>query len=376
MTRFATKTSLLLGVAVLALTACGNSKGPGALGTTNDIVVRNNGLPGAVAPVPPSAQGEISSTVEQGEAVPAPDVAQAPLEIPAEAKAPVASAVTAPMNDATAPASEPTQADVIPAEPVTPTAEAPVEELLSAVPTQVAAPVETPAAAPVETPAVAPTPTQQRVQTISAPQGTPIEASDNTFVPDDAPAAAVAALNATRLHDAKAPEAAAPVATPAVSAPAPATASTSAYTPEAYAAPAPVAQEAETSSVTVYETAPAPVAQTAPVSPSSVYPIEDYAPEALAQAQVQSAPSSSAIAPPQGTEIIPPAAPAPAINFQEPAIIKLAQDALKRKGAYVGKEDGIPNTQYLNALSKYQADNKLPQGGLNIETLRHMGVLQ
>lgn len=322
-------TTLLLSAAVIALAACGSSKGPGALGTKDDIVVRNNGLPGATAPVPPSAEGEIA----QVEAAPTPEVAQAPLEMPAgssepapvtdpaveqaaqkveESKSPVAPTTTTPINDdraaATAPTTETVPADVVAAEPVAETA-------------NVEPPVTTPAPAN------------------NVPVGTPISASDNTYVPNDAPASAVSALNARKVEE------------QAVAAPAPA--------PTPYQAPVAAAQP-----IPAPVEAPA-VAQPPRVSPSSVYPAEDYPPEVLAQAQARS----------QAVANLPQVS-APAVNFADPEIVKMVQASLKAKGVYGGKVDGVVNTQYLNALSKYQGLNKLPQGGLNLETLRLLGVVQ
>ena len=75
------RSSLLLGVAVLSLAACASDKGPGEIGSKDDIVVRNNGMPQAkqaeAAPAPAPQTGDFSSTVEQGEAIPAPQVAAA-----------------------------------------------------------------------------------------------------------------------------------------------------------------------------------------------------------------------------------------------------------------------------------------------------------
>jgi len=70
MTRF----SFFLGVcfALLLMTGCSDSKGPGALGSKEDIVIRNNGLPGAAQ----QNAGDFSSTIEQAQAMPAPEVAE------------------------------------------------------------------------------------------------------------------------------------------------------------------------------------------------------------------------------------------------------------------------------------------------------------
>lgn len=334
MTRIS-KTSLLLGVAVLALTACGGSKGPGALGTKDDIVVRNNGLPGATAPVPPSAEGELA----QVEAAPTPEVAGAPLEMPGEsqplpntdpaveqavqqveeARAPIAPTTTTPMSDATTASTAPATASV---------------------PADVVAPEPVAQAAAVEPPPAEPT-ASGPVNTVQA--GTSV---DNTYVPSDAPASAVSALNARRMGE-----------------------QTAAPTPAPVSTSAPVASEPPVVQAPVEVPVGESVAPQAPAGATSpVYPAADYPAQApvqtqvQAQAQVQPAPA--------------PAAPTPAINFADPQVVKTVQAALKIKGVYKGKEDGVVNTQYLNALSKYQGDNKLPQGGLNIETLRHLGAVQ
>ena len=68
---------LLLGTAILALNACG-TKGPGDIGSKDDIVVKNNGLPQAQQQAAIKAEGEdFTSTVEQAEAIPVAEVASA-----------------------------------------------------------------------------------------------------------------------------------------------------------------------------------------------------------------------------------------------------------------------------------------------------------
>lgn len=309
MIRFS-QSSLLLGVAVLALGACGGGKGPGALGSKNDIVVRNNGLPGATAPVPPSAAGEITSTIEQGEAVPTPAVAGEPLAMPPENEPlvsadPAADTVALQSNEASAPAPSSTAAPLVDG---TSASTAPAADI---------APYEPMAA---------------------APAGTRVDG--NLIVPNDAPASAVTALGATKIADVQS------AAHPQAQMPA----------TETFVPPAGVAMaQKETAAV--------------PASPSSVYPAEDYPSEYAAPVQQQASVSA-----PIGTPVA--HAPTPSIDFTDPVIVKSVQAALKLKGAYKGKEDGVVNTQYLNALSKYQAENKLSQGGLNIDTLRSLGIVQ
>lgn len=55
-------------------------------------------------------------------------------------------------------------------------------------------------------------------------------------------------------------------------------------------------------------------------------------------------------------------------------IIKL-QQALNDRGYDIGAIDGIMGPATKADLSMYQQDNNLPEGHLNIETLKHLGVL-
>jgi len=103
MTRFL----MLAGFAVLSLAACSDSKGPGALGSKDDIVIRNNGLPQAQQDT-----ADFSSTVEQGEAVPAPDVAPPePIEPPVTPVDPIQS--TPPISESVTPAPASPQAEPV-----------------------------------------------------------------------------------------------------------------------------------------------------------------------------------------------------------------------------------------------------------------------
>ncbi len=157
MTRFS-KSFLMVGVAVLALSACSGTKGPGEIGSKKDIVVRSNGLPGAAqAQTAKTEGGDFSSTVEQADALPAPDVetAQAlPVTSPAteaavqettEASAPMPSPVTQSDVSATPPAdaaATDNMAAALPTEPVTaptPPAPPPAEETVAAAPVYPAA---------------------------------------------------------------------------------------------------------------------------------------------------------------------------------------------------------------------------------------------
>lgn len=140
MTRF-TRTLFLTGVAALSLVACTSEKGPGQLGTKDDIVVNNKGLPGAqkatdfsstteqVAPMPPAevAAGETLPAAGDETAVqeplPSTDPAvEAAAQKVEEAKAPVPPTTTTPTSDgtpaSTAPTTETVPADVVAPEPV------------------------------------------------------------------------------------------------------------------------------------------------------------------------------------------------------------------------------------------------------------------
>lgn len=55
-------------------------------------------------------------------------------------------------------------------------------------------------------------------------------------------------------------------------------------------------------------------------------------------------------------------------------VVSDVQRALNAKGYNVGKVDGIMGIQTRSMLVKYQKDNSLPQGNLNIETLNALGV--
>lgn len=306
MTRIS-KSFLLMGTALLALSACSSDKGPGALGSKNDIVVRNNGLPGSQgqpAPVPPSSEGDFSSTVEQGAAVPAPEVAAAepvaPQE-PSQATAPAVEEVARKIEEAKAPVPSTTAtSDVVAPEPVA-----------------TIAPV--PAPAPASAPVVSTTP----------PVGTPV-----TPPPVQEPIAAAPA----------------PVSVPG----------------PVVAAPAPLAPE-PAEMVEAVEP-PVPVQAT---RRSSVYPDSDFP----ADAPVVSAQTTATTPVTSEPVYVQPQDAAP-INPTSPANIKAVQGALKLKGYYKGAETGILDSELLNALSKYQAENKLPLGGLNVDTLRSLGVVQ
>jgi len=55
--------------------------------------------------------------------------------------------------------------------------------------------------------------------------------------------------------------------------------------------------------------------------------------------------------------------------------IRAVQEALTNNGYSVGAINGIIDAGTKSALSEYQKDNGLPEGNLNIETLKYLGVL-
>lgn len=63
-------------------------------------------------------------------------------------------------------------------------------------------------------------------------------------------------------------------------------------------------------------------------------------------------------------------------GINSPETIRAAQTALKTKAGYGGAVTGTVDAAFLNALTIYQAQNNLPLGGLNAETLKHLGLTQ
>lgn len=325
MNRSASK--LLLTTAVIALAAC-STKGPGELGSKNDIVVRNKGIPGAVTPettaaAAPAAKAEgedFSSTVEQGEAAPAPEVAAAePINAPSE-----------------------------------------------------------PAPLPDNSPAMKEAVEQQ--QAIN----TPVPVTSEDVAATRPPDLTTAPPAETRPLDAIAP--AIPV-TESVTPPAETTTATTApatsnvYPAADYAAPAaPTAAAAAPASSTGAPAASAPAYVPAPVAPGD-YPLDPnapYSPKAVAAAQAANTAPSPAMATDayNGTPAVAPSITASGVNLNDPAIIRSTQAALAGKGLFVGPQTGIMDAELLNAVTRYQASNNLPQGGINEATLKQLGVIK
>jgi hypothetical protein len=307
-----TKTLMLVSVSLLTLSACsGDTEGPGTIGSKNDIVVHNKGMPGAQQQAATGDASQITSTVENVEPMPPADVAagepvpapegQEPLpsDDPAvEAAAQKVEEARAPLPSTTAePMSEGTTASPAPATETTPVTEVAPEAVDNQTPPSLegtATPEEKSAGAPVTQPRVYP-------------------AQDYPAQPPVTPTTEVQqpAANPSTVADA-------PTPAPTLAEPAKPGTKGTAYE----------------LGVTGTTTTTAPATDPAPVAPSG------------------------------------------AVNPYDPAIIKAAQSAMKAKGGYSGAENGELSSEFLNALSKYQSDNKLTPGGINVETLRHLGVVE
>lgn len=72
---------------------------------------------------------------------------------------------------------------------------------------------------------------------------------------------------------------------------------------------------------------------------------------------------------------VPSAVTSGAVSMSDPAVISAVQKALVAKGFYSGTASGTLDAMTLNALSRYQAANQLVPGGLNVETLKSLGVI-
>jgi len=59
---------------------------------------------------------------------------------------------------------------------------------------------------------------------------------------------------------------------------------------------------------------------------------------------------------------------------QTPASLTQIQQALKNAGYDPGVIDGVMGSKTKEALKRYQMDNGLPIGNLNMKTLRHLGL--
>ncbi|HEU4837976.1 MAG TPA: peptidoglycan-binding protein [Micavibrio sp.] len=353
MIRFS-KSALLLGAALAVLSACSGTKGPGEIGTKEDIVVRNNGLPGSKDAKAPPPNADFSSSVEQAEAISAPAVETAQ---PLPDSSPAVEDAAQKVAEANAPL--PSAAATTPV--TTPTTEGNrINQVVPQTPVQDAANIPAPAAfAAPATPAAAPAPTASETVPVQ-PYAAATPAADPAVSPSEAiPVQPYAAATTPAANPAVAPAPAQPAVSPSSIYPAADYAAAGVTPPDTApvapaSAPAPVAPE------------PSPNAYV-PVPAGTAYPLDPnapYSPKAMAAATTATAAT--------------PAAPVSAntVNYSDPAIIRAAQTALKAKGAYTGEATGSVDAAFLNALVMYQNQNKLPVGALNEETLRNLGVVQ
>ncbi|MBN8522123.1 MAG: hypothetical protein J0L77_09545 [Alphaproteobacteria bacterium] len=362
------KTFLLLGVAVTALSACSSDRGPGQIGSANDIIIRNAGDPKAPPPKP----------LETPEAITEVDVAEAPVTTTTEA--------TQTAQNLTAEAMPPAPAEKV--EAVAPTTPAPAT--VPAVPPAVPAAPETPSApAPVVASAVESVPTPMRgTKMITPEEAVPVPATTAQPTPVQPNAELVAP---------------APVQTPE---PAPAQTLTMASLQSASPAEIKAIQESlskagfytgkisgkintETLNGMVrYEAAQGTLPKTpAPVSvPVATPSVKAAAPSAApAPLPVSSAPVSPVPAPSKPASPVFPVTPAevpPALALTaqtaltDPAMIRAVQEKLISAGLFKGAVNGKMDTSLLNALVSYQTSNGLVPGGLNLETVKKLGIVQ
>lgn len=293
MTRFS-KTVLLMGFSLIALNACSSDKGPGPIGTKDDIVVRNNGLPG----VQPQSVASAGESVE-----PASPAVEAAAQAMEANNAPLASATTEPTSE--------TATAELPIDSVAP--QDPVRDQQVAVPSQAEIMPAEPAPAVTSAPVPAPSPS-------------------SVYPASDYPA-----------------QPAAPAVEPAP-APTPAPAPVSSSVPTAPAIP----HSAVVPRPAVAAAAPVPAPAPSSSRPYPLDPDAPYSPAAVAAAQGNTAQSEQA--------------------SQPVTAVFAAKSALKEKGVYSGPVDSTMDAAFLNALTLYQGQNKLPQGGLNAETLQHLGI--
>lgn len=181
---------LLIGVSFVSLSACSGDKGPGVIGSKDDIVVVNKGIPGAQQPAQGmKAEGEdFTSTVEQAQAAPAPEVAAAEELTPAPAAEEAQQTVeesTAPTGQSL-PTSQPVAEQTVaapPQQPQTPTPSAAASAVPStdntSVSTSAPSPVSETSSAvttPAPTPSQAPAPVTAQDPAASTPAPAPAPA--------------------------------------------------------------------------------------------------------------------------------------------------------------------------------------------------------
>ena len=418
---------LLASVAILTLPSCSSAKGPGEIGTADDIVVRNFGD----APLPPPAaelaavQGGSESVLQQEAGTP-PDMmaTRTQEDIQAEIAANVDEAQTAAAQHQAAVNAQAAQADAAQAQ-----MQAAAGQGMQVGQTQMQqqaalAAQQQAAAAGLE---AVPNPLMNNPEPSLAEQAT------QTMAPQDAAQAAADTLRPAETVAGTAgvvsPEVQAGLETRAslqgdqpgaaigtVTAPAvdqaaeafqakgPAQAAAEALqnpptSPNAIVdgRPAPRGPHANTQAVDAAP-AQAPVVTAAAVSASVASGALRPTPEDIARGGMRVVTTNNGQIVEQAFEGVPPAA-APMTQAQVPqasavpaapvpvpaasgtpvidkAMIVKAQGVLSQQGLYTGPADGEMSTATLNALSRYQSANRLTPGAMTVETARHMGLIQ
>ncbi len=379
------KLVLLAGTATLALGACTGHAGPGEIGSRDDIVVRNAG--DDRAPPPPELAREeaveevtevaVAETVEDADAGAVPEVAEviaAPEENIPRAPDPVElaqeEAVEVIEEETEVVTNDPALAETVKEEILEqaapeavltqPMETTPMTEPETMRPAQSKEPTPMPEPMPEPQP-VAETPAPQPVPMAQAPTATDLarevallrEASPETVMetqqlmqragfytgPVDGKVTGQLLNDYVRFRTSP-NVAVAPAPTPA---------------PAASAEPMPVAEPVQTGDGA---TATIPASDGQGAQQVSVPTLQ-----APAGATTQTAPAT------------PQAFTAGTMSMSDPAVIAAVQKALIQAGFYSGAASGKLDTMTLNALSRYQSANKLTPGGLNMETLRSLGVV-
>lgn len=371
------KTILMAGVAIAALTACSSDRGPGAIGSTNDIIVRNAGEPKAPPPKPLEAP-----VVTATDATPTDGVTAAPAPV-VEAVAPVAD-TPAVASEAPATTAAPVVAtsELVAAPAVTAPAAAPTSTALSIDPvTEVA--VANPAPAMPEE--VVPVVKADAVPMKNIPMTSP-EAPASVTSPAAAPAAAPVETNA-------APATAQPVEPAVLAAPAAPSVEMTMATLQSGDKVKVMAVQEELKKAGLYAGKTDGKINTETLNAMIRYQSSQgtlaKAP-ASAAAQPTPLPPAGQTKPVATTAVAPAPAPAPvaapvsapttpAITAQtpmtDPALIRAVQEKLKAQGL-LSSVSGAMDSATLNALVKYQTSNGLAPGVLNLDTVKKLGIVQ
>lgn len=369
-------TLLMAGVAILTLPSCSSAQGPGEIGTTDDIVVRNRGD----APPPPdtaalsaAAQGETEVLLnEEAAASPEMMATKSQVEASAEAVSEAPDAVARTGDEAQAAMTAPAPAVQSPAQVQNPVAATQNVDTsgMEAVPPPV---MDEDMA---ERPEPASDPMGRTIDDVSAP---PVEQAAEEYQDKGAQQAAAEAMqnqpdDTVTTYEPRPP--AAPVR------------------PQAPVQPAGVQTNANASANVAYDNSAgtfrpseadiarggmrvvvAPDGEIRPDAQSMTPAVAAPAPAPVPSPASPAAPSAPAVQ--EQAPVPTPAAPAPGgAPVMDQVLIQKAQTILTQQGYYTGPVDGEMSTAMMNALSRYQAVNHLTPGAMTVETAKHMGLIQ